>query len=31
MFEYSLAQLKAEAKWIAKTLAYMQTKPWDTR
>ena len=31
MFEYSLAQLKAESKWIAKTLAYMQTKPWDTR
>ncbi len=30
MFEFSIGQLKAEAKWVAKTLAYMQTKPWNT-
>jgi DNA-binding PadR family transcriptional regulator len=29
MFEFSLGQLKAEAEWIAKTLDYMQTKPWN--
>ncbi len=29
MFEFSIEQLKSEAKWIAKTLAYMQSKPWD--
>jgi DNA-binding PadR family transcriptional regulator len=29
MFDYSAGQLKAEAEWIAKTLDYMQTKPWN--
>jgi DNA-binding PadR family transcriptional regulator len=29
MFEFSLGQLRAEAEWIAKTLDYMQTKPWN--
>jgi DNA-binding PadR family transcriptional regulator len=28
VFEYSLGQLRAEATWIAHTLAYMTTKPW---
>lgn len=28
MFDFSLGQLNAEAQWIAKTLDYMQTKPW---
>ncbi len=28
MFEFSLGQLKSEAEWIEKTLAYMSTKPW---
>ena len=30
MFDFSIGQLTAEAEWIAKTLAYMQTKPWNT-
>jgi DNA-binding PadR family transcriptional regulator len=30
MFDFSMGQLKAEAEWIAKTLDYMQTKPWNT-
>ncbi len=29
MFDFSIGQLKAEAEWIAKTLDYMQTKPWN--
>jgi len=29
MFDFSIGQLKTEAKWITKTLAYMQTKPWN--
>lgn len=28
LFEYSTGQLKAEAKWIQRTLEYMRTKPW---
>jgi len=28
LFEYSLGQLKAEAKWVAQTLDYMSSKPW---
>ena len=28
LFEFSINQLKAEAKWIAHTLDYMRTKPW---
>jgi DNA-binding PadR family transcriptional regulator len=28
LFEYSLAQLRAEAEWVSDTLAYMATKPW---
>ncbi len=28
LFEYTLGQLRAEADWVARTLAYMQTKPW---
>jgi hypothetical protein len=28
LFEYSLGQLKAEAKWLARTLDYMKSKPW---
>ena len=28
MFTFSIGQLKAEAEWVAGTLAYMQTKPW---
>src|SRR5262245_18610779 len=30
MFDLSIGQLKAEAEWIAKTLDYMRTKPWNT-
>jgi len=30
MFEFCIGQLKAEEKWVAKTLAYMQTKHWDS-
>ena len=29
MFDFSIGQLKAEADWIAKTLDYMRTKPWN--
>jgi DNA-binding PadR family transcriptional regulator len=28
LFEFSLGQLRAEAEWVARTLAYMTTKPW---
>ena len=28
LFEFSLGQLRAEASWVAQTLAYMATKPW---
>jgi len=28
LFEYSLGQLRAEAEWTSRTLAYMTTKPW---
>jgi len=28
VFDFSLGQLRAEAEWIARTLEYMQTKPW---
>lgn len=28
LFEYSLGQLRAEARWVARTLDYMATKPW---
>ncbi len=28
LFEYSLGQLRAEAEWLSRTLAYMATKPW---
>ena len=27
LFEYSLGQLHAEAEWVARTLAYMTSKP----
>lgn len=30
MFEFSIGQLKSEAEWLAKTLEYMKTKPWNT-
>lgn len=30
MFDFSTGQLKAEAEWVARTLDYMQTKPWNT-
>jgi DNA-binding PadR family transcriptional regulator len=30
IFEFSLGQLKAEADWIDRTLAYMDSKPWNT-
>jgi len=30
MFDFSIGQLEAEAAWIAKTLDYMHTKPWNT-
>lgn len=29
VFEFSLGQLKAQADWIDRTLAYMETKPWN--
>jgi DNA-binding PadR family transcriptional regulator len=28
LFEYSLGQLRAEAQWVSRTLAYMANKPW---
>ena len=28
LFEYSLGQLRAEAAWVTRTLAYMANKPW---
>jgi len=28
LFDFSIGQLEAEADWIARTLAYMKTKPW---
>src|SRR5262245_18675080 len=28
IFDFSLGQLKAEEEWIARTLDYMETKPW---
>jgi DNA-binding PadR family transcriptional regulator len=28
LFDFALGQLKAEAEWIARTLDYMNTKPW---
>lgn len=28
LFEHSLGQLRAEADWVSRTLAYMTTKPW---
>ncbi len=28
LFEYSIEQLRTEARWVARTLAYMATKPW---
>jgi DNA-binding PadR family transcriptional regulator len=28
LFDFSLGQLTAEEEWIARTLEYMQTKPW---
>ena len=28
LFDFSLGQMKAEAEWIARTLDYMNTKPW---
>jgi DNA-binding PadR family transcriptional regulator len=28
LFDYSLGQLRAEATWVANTLAYMANKPW---
>lgn len=28
LFDFSLGQLKAEEEWIARTLEYMETKPW---
>ena len=30
IFDFSISQLKAEAKWVTKTLAYMKKKPWNT-
>ncbi|MGD8406243.1 MAG: PadR family transcriptional regulator [Anaerolineales bacterium] len=30
IFEFSIGQLKAESDWIDRTLAYMETKPWNT-
>jgi DNA-binding PadR family transcriptional regulator len=29
IFEFSIGQLHAQADWIDKTLAYMETKPWN--
>jgi DNA-binding PadR family transcriptional regulator len=31
IFEFSLGQLKAEADWLDMTLAYMETKPWNSQ
>ena len=28
LFDFSIGQLRAESEWIARTLDYMQTKPW---
>lgn len=28
LFDYTIGQLKAERKWVARTLEYMATKPW---
>lgn len=28
LFDYSLGQLRAEAEWVSRTLAYMASKPW---
>ena len=28
LFEYSVGQLRAEADWVSRTLAYMSNKPW---
>jgi len=28
VFDFSLGQLRQEAEWIARTLDYMETKPW---
>jgi len=28
LFEFSLGQLRAEAAWVERTLAYMTSKPW---
>lgn len=28
LFEYALGQLRAEAEWVSRTLAYMSSKPW---
>jgi len=28
LFEHALGQLAAEAEWVERTLAYMNTKPW---
>ena len=30
IFEFSIGQLKTEADWVDRTLAYMGTKPWNT-
>ena len=30
IFEFSIGQLITEADWIDRTLAYMETKPWNT-
>ena len=30
IFEFSIGQLRTEADWIDRTLAYMETKPWNT-
>jgi DNA-binding PadR family transcriptional regulator len=30
MFDYTIGQLRAEGDWIATTLDYMQTKPWNS-
>jgi DNA-binding PadR family transcriptional regulator len=29
MFDFSIGQLRAEVEWTARTLDYMQTKPWS--
>jgi DNA-binding PadR family transcriptional regulator len=31
LFDFSIAQLRAESEWIARTLDYMRTKPWLER